>query len=67
VLDDPAVADYHAVITYESRPENYGYYLYPGAEMKRNGQTVQGAVHLASGDRLGIGSTELVFLTVELT
>jgi len=66
LLDDPAVADYHAVITYESRPGESGYYLYPGAGMKHNGQTPQVAVRLTSGDRLGIGASELVFLTVDL-
>jgi hypothetical protein len=67
-VDDPDVANVHAVITFEHGEQLAGFRLYThnSAPVMVNGASVGELVLLASGDRIVIGATELVFLQVPL-
>jgi len=69
LVDDPEIANLHAVITFERSEQLTGFRLYAhnSAPVTVNGASVGGLVPLANGDRIAIGSTELVFLTVILS
>jgi hypothetical protein len=68
LVDDPEVANLHAVITFECGEQSTGFRLYThnSAPVTVNGASVGELVQLTNGDRIAIGSTELVFLAVPL-
>ena len=67
-VDDPEVANLHAVITFEHIEQSIGFRLYShnSAPVIVNGASVGELVQLTNGDRIALGSTELVFLEVLL-
>lgn len=68
LLDDPQVDDFHAVVNYERRPDGAAFYLYPVSAkgVALNGRFASEVVRLHSGDRIRVGSTELVFFQAAL-
>jgi pSer/pThr/pTyr-binding forkhead associated (FHA) protein len=68
LLDDPGVSEYHAVINYEQRSSMHCFTLYPlgGRTVEVNGNAVRPAACLRTGDRIRVGSSELVFFQVSL-
>jgi hypothetical protein len=67
-VDDLAVAQFHAVITYQRAEEGFGFYLHTtgSAITSLNQCATKPPVKLRSGDRIAIGNTELVFFEVVL-
>lgn len=67
-VDDPWVAEFHAVIVYRRSQEETGFFLYttPSAMTKVNGVAPEGPVKLESMDRIEVGDSYLVFLDVPL-
>ena len=69
LLDDSSVEEYHAVVSYERHEDEAAFFLHPistrGAQL--NGTPVESAgSRLRSGDRIGLGDTELVFFQADL-
>lgn len=69
VLEDQAIREYHALIDYEAGDGNRGFVLYAvdSNPVLVNGASIHAPTRLHSGDRIGLGTTELVFFQAELT
>lgn len=67
-VDDPEVADFHAVITCQQMNDSSGFCLHTceSAPTTLNGEKPGAIVRLRSGDHIGLGDTELIFLEVPL-
>ena len=67
-MDDPAVAEFHAVVAYQHIGETFGFYLYTAASAPStlNGRGAESMACLHSGDRIGVGGTELAFLEIPI-
>lgn len=67
LLDDPSVADLHAVITYEQGDGGaFWLQISDSAPVEVNGVSAARRTQLSGGDRIQLGNTGLVFLETDL-
>jgi predicted component of type VI protein secretion system len=67
-VDDPAVAEFHAVIVYQRVGNAFGFCLHTdvSATTSLNRRTSESVERLQSGDHIALGDTDLVFFEVTL-